>query len=281
MAGDPRRAYYAEVMRLGRIASPDGVAFVAIEGPPEDPKQAVAREIAEHPFGTPNFTGRQWPLADVRVLAPILATKVVCVGKNYAAHIEEMGGKAGNGTGERPDPVIFMKPNTAIIGPNAAIQLPRDADPVHFEGELAAVIGRPCKDVPAARAADVILGYTVANDVTARDQQRKDGQWTRAKGHDTFCPVGPWIVTDLDPSDLELRTEVNGEVKQHSRTSLMIHGVGEIVEWISSVMTLLPGDLILTGTPEGVGPIEDGDTVSVTIEGIGTLSNPVVRKGKS
>ncbi|EKF24300.1 2-hydroxyhepta-2,4-diene-1,7-dioate isomerase [Mycolicibacterium hassiacum DSM 44199] len=268
-------------MRLGRIASPDGVAFVAIEGPPEDPKQAVAREIAEHPFGTPNFTGRQWPLADVRVLAPILATKVVCVGKNYAAHIEEMGGKAGNGTGERPDPVIFMKPNTAIIGPNAAIQLPRDADPVHFEGELAAVIGRPCKDVPAARAADVILGYTVANDVTARDQQRKDGQWTRAKGHDTFCPVGPWIVTDLDPSDLELRTEVNGEVKQHSRTSLMIHGVGEIVEWISSVMTLLPGDLILTGTPEGVGPIEDGDTVSVTIEGIGTLSNPVVRKGKS
>mgnify|MGYP002623537608 FL=1 len=281
MAGDPRRAYYAEVMRLGRIASPDGVAFVAIEGPPEDPKQAVAREIAEHPFGTPNFTGRQWPLADVRLLAPILATKVVCVGKNYAAHIEEMGGKAGNGTGERPDPVIFMKPNTAIIGPNAAIQLPRDADPVHFEGELAAVIGRPCKDVPAARAADVILGYTVANDVTARDQQRKDGQWTRAKGHDTFCPVGPWIVTDLDPSDLELRTEVNGEVKQHSRTSLMIHGVGEIVEWISSVMTLLPGDLILTGTPEGVGPIEDGDTVSVTIEGIGTLSNPVVRKGKS
>lgn len=281
MARDPRRAYYAEVMRLGRIASPDGVAFVAIEGPPEDPKQAVAREIAEHPFGTPNFTGRQWPLADVRVLAPILATKVVCVGKNYAAHIEEMGGKAGNGTGERPDPVIFMKPNTAIIGPNAAIQLPRDADPVHFEGELAAVIGRPCKDVPAARAADVILGYTVANDVTARDQQRKDGQWTRAKGHDTFCPVGPWIVTDLDPSDLELRTEVNGEVKQHSRTSLMIHGVGEIVEWISSVMTLLPGDLILTGTPEGVGPIEDGDTVSVTIEGIGTLSNPVVRKGKS
>ena len=281
MARDPRRAYYAEVMRLGRIASPDGVAFVAIEGPPEDPKQAVAREIAEHPFGPPNFTGRQWPLADVRVLAPILATKVVCVGKNYAAHIEEMGGKAGNGTGERPDPVIFMKPNTAIIGPNAAIQLPRDADPVHFEGELAAVIGRPCKDVPAARAADVILGYTVANDVTARDQQRKDGQWTRAKGHDTFCPVGPWIVTDLDPSDLELRTEVNGEVKQHSRTSLMIHGVGEIVEWISSVMTLLPGDLILTGTPEGVGPIEDGDTVSVTIEGIGTLSNPVVRKGKS
>ncbi|MGE5696464.1 MAG: fumarylacetoacetate hydrolase family protein [Candidatus Sericytochromatia bacterium] len=259
-------------MRLGRIASPDGVAFVAIDG---DGADAVAREIAEHPFGTPTFTGRQWPLADVRLLAPILASKVVCVGKNYAAHIEEMGG------GHVEDPVIFMKPNTAIVGPNVPIQLPVDANPVHYEGELAAVIGRPCKDVPAAHAADNILGYTVANDVTARDQQRQDGQWTRGKGHDTFCPVGPWIVTSVDPSDLEIRTEVNGEVRQCSRTSLMIHDVGAIVEWISAVMTLLPGDLILTGTPEGVGPIEHGDTVSVTVEAIGTLTNPVVRKGRS
>ena len=261
-------------MRLGRIASPDGVAFVAVEGPPDQPAEAIAREIAEHPFGTPTFTGRQWPLADVRLLAPILASKVVCMGKNYAAHIEEMGG----GTFE--DPIIFLKPNTSIIGPNTAIQLPADAHPVHFEGELAAVIGRPCKDVPAGRAAENILGYTIANDVSARDQQKKDGQWMRAKGHDTFCPVGPWIVTDVDPADLELRTEVNGEVKQRSRTSLMIHDIGAIVEWISRVMTLLPGDLILTGTPEGVAPIEDGDTVSITIEGIGTLTNPVVRKGK-
>ncbi len=261
-------------MRLGRIASPDGVAFVSIEGPPDD-EAAVVREIAEHPFGTPTFTERQWPLADVRLLAPILASKVVCIGKNYAAHIAEMGGEAPT------DPVIFMKPNTAIIGPNVPIQLPADAKPVHFEGELAAVIGKPCKDVPAARAAENILGYTVANDVSARDQQKNDGQWTRAKGHDTFCPVGPWIVTDVDPSDLEIRTEVNGEVKQNSRTSLMVHDVGAIVEWISAVMTLLPGDLILTGTPDGVGPIEDGDTVSITVEGIGTLTNPVVRKGKS
>ena len=133
----------------------------------------------------------------------------------------------------------------------------------------------------AAQAADYILGYTIGNDVSARDQQKADGQWTRAKGHDTFCPVGPWVVTDVDPADLALRTEVNGEVKQDSRTSLMIHDVGAIVEWISAVMTLLPGDLILTGTPAGVGPIEDGDIVSVTIDGIGTLSNPVVRKGKS
>ncbi|WP_099024854.1 fumarylacetoacetate hydrolase family protein [Mycolicibacterium palauense] len=258
-------------MRLGRIASPDGVAFVSIEG---EPDQLVAREIAEHPFGTPNFTGRSWPLADVRLLAPILASKVVCMGKNYAAHAEEMGGTAPE------DPVIFLKPNTAIIGPNAPIQLPADANPVHHEGELAVVIGRPCKDVPAAKAAENILGYTIANDVSARDQQKKDGQWMRAKGHDTFCPVGPWIVTDLDPSDLDLRTEVNGQVRQHSRTSLMLHDVGVIVEWVSAVMTLLPGDLILTGTPEGVGPIEGGDTVSITIEGIGTLSNPVLRKGQ-
>jgi len=252
-------------MRLGRIASPDGVAFVSIEG---QPGEETAREIAEHPFGTPTFTGRSWPLADVRLLAPILASKVVCM-----EHIKEMGGQAPE------DPVIFLKPNTAIIGPNVPIQLPANASPVHHEGELAAVIGRPCKDVAAARAADVILGYTIANDVSARDQQRADGQWTRAKGHDTFCPVGPWIVTDLDPSDLEIRTEVNGQVRQRSRTSLMIHDIGAIIEWMSAVMTLLPGDLILTGTPEGVGPIEDGDTVSVSIEGIGTLSNPVVRKG--
>ncbi|CAM4465515.1 Ureidoglycolate lyase [Mycobacterium basiliense] len=268
-------------MRLGRIASPDGVAFVSIEGELDDPDGMTVREIAEHPFGTPNFTGRSWPLADVRLLAPILASKVVCVGKNYTDHIAEMG----HHTGPVPaDPVIFLKPSTAIIGPNVPIRLPHTASPVHFEGELAIVIGRPCKDVPAAQAADNILGFTIGNDVSARDQQKSDGQWTRAKGHDTFCPVGPWIVTDLDPldpADLDLCTEVNGEVKQHARTSLMIHDIGSIVEWISGVMTLLPGDLILTGTPAGVGPIEDGDNVSITIEGIGTLTNPVVRKGKS
>jgi 2-keto-4-pentenoate hydratase/2-oxohepta-3-ene-1,7-dioic acid hydratase in catechol pathway len=277
-------------MRLGRIASPDGVAFVSIEGELDEPDGMTAREIAEHPFGNPNFTGRSWPLGDVRLLAPMLASKVVCVGKNYAAHIAEMGGsekdsQKGLEPGAAPaDPVIFLKPNTAIIGPNVPIRLPANASPVHFEGELAVVISRPCKDVSAAAAAQSILGYTIANDVSARNEQRTDGQWTRAKGHDSFCPVGPWIVTDLnplDPADLELRTAVNGEVKQHSRTSLMIHDVGAIVEWISAVMTLLPGDLILTGTPAGVGPIEDGDTVSITVEGIGTLTNPVVRKGKS
>src|SRR6202048_2064466 len=163
-------------MRLGRIASPDGVAFVSIEGPTDEPTEAIAREIAEHPFGPPTFTGRQWPLADVRLLAPILASKVVCIGKNYAAHIAEMGGDRVE------NPIIFIKPNTAIVGPNAPIMLPADADPVHHEGELAAVIGRPCRDIPASRAAENILGYTIANDGTARDQQREDGQWPRAEG---------------------------------------------------------------------------------------------------
>ncbi|TCJ99270.1 fumarylacetoacetate hydrolase family protein [Nocardia alba] len=256
-------------MRLGRVASPDGVAFVSIEG---DGSDAVAKEIAEHPFGSPTFTGRSWPLADIRLLAPILASKVICIGKNYAAHAAEMGGQAP------VDPVIFIKPNTSIIGPNASIILPPSSSQVDYEGELAVVIGRPCKDVVAAKAAEVILGYTIANDVTARDQQRHDGQWTRAKGYDTFCPLGPWIETALDPSDLEITTEVDGEVRQRSRTSLLLHDIPKIIEWISSVMTLLPGDVILTGTPEGVGPLHAGQNVSVTVEGIGTLTNPVATK---
>jgi 2-keto-4-pentenoate hydratase/2-oxohepta-3-ene-1,7-dioic acid hydratase in catechol pathway len=241
------------------------VAFVAVEG------EEVA-EIAEHPFGTPTFTGRRWPLADIRLLAPILPTKVICVGKNYADHAKEMGGEAPT------DPVIFMKPSTAVIGPSAVIKLPRDSSRVDYEGELAAVIGMPCRDVPAAKARDVLLGYTIANDVTARDQQRADGQWTRAKGHDTFCPLGPWIETDVAPDDLGLRTELDGEVKQDSRTSLLLHDVPKLVEWISRVMTLLPGDVILTGTPAGVGPMTDGQTVSVTVDGIGTLTNPVANR---
>ncbi|WP_330182407.1 fumarylacetoacetate hydrolase family protein [Nocardia sp. NBC_01503] len=256
-------------MRLGRVASPDGVAFVSIEG---DGGDAVAREIAEHPFGTPTFTGRSWPLADVRLLAPILASKVICIGKNYADHAAEMGGPAP------ADPVIFMKPNTSIIGPNVPIMLPPSSSQVDYEGELAIVIGRPCKDVPAAQAYQVILGYTVANDVTARDQQRHDGQWTRAKGYDTFCPLGPWIETSLDPSDLAISTELDGEQKQSSRTSLLLHDIPKMIEWVTTVMTLLPGDVILTGTPAGVGPMQAGQSVSVTVEGIGTLTNPVAAK---
>ncbi|SDH72182.1 2-keto-4-pentenoate hydratase/2-oxohepta-3-ene-1,7-dioic acid hydratase (catechol pathway) [Rhodococcus triatomae] len=245
---------------------------MSIEGEGNSSAGLTAREIAEHPFGSPTFTGRSWPLADVRLLAPILATKIIAIGKNYAAHAAEMGGEAP------ADPVIFLKPSTSIVGPDAAIALPKNSAEVHYEGELAVVIGRPCKDVPAAKALDVVLGYTVANDVTARDQQRHDGQWTRAKGYDTFCPLGPWIETTLDPTDLDITTEVDGEVKQSSNTSLLLHDIPKIIEWVSAVMTLLPGDVILTGTPEGVGPITDGQTVSVTVSGIGTLTNSVAAK---
>jgi 2-keto-4-pentenoate hydratase/2-oxohepta-3-ene-1,7-dioic acid hydratase in catechol pathway len=234
--------------------------------------QEVALEIAEQPFVKPSFSGRRWPLADVRLLAPVLPTKVVCIGKNYADHAREMGG-------EPPaDPVMFIKPSTSVIGPNAAIRLPPDSSRVDFEGELAIVIGQPCKDVPAEKAASVIFGYTIGNDVTARDQQKADGQWTRGKGHDTFCPLGPWVETTLQPDDLAIRTELDGVVLQDSRTSLLLHDVPELIEWITRVMTLLPGDVILTGTPAGVGPMTAGQSVSVTVEGLGTLTNPVVAK---
>ena len=253
-------------MRLGRIAHPEGLAFVAIE---EAAGGQIVREIRDHPFGTPEFSGRSWPLADVRLLAPILPSKVVAVGRNYADHAAELGHTVPE------EPIIFLKPSTSVIGPNARILLPPSSARVDFEGELAVVIGRPAREVLAENAASVILGYTVGNDVTARDLQRKDVQFTRGKGFNTFCPIGPWIETELDPSDLEIRTEVDGGVKQSGRTRDMVFTVGAIIEFISEIMDLLPGDIILTGTPAGVGPLESGQIVSVTVEGIGTLSNPV------
>jgi 2-keto-4-pentenoate hydratase/2-oxohepta-3-ene-1,7-dioic acid hydratase in catechol pathway len=256
-------------VRIARIAHSEGFAYAALG---DADGQEVALEIAEQPFVKPSFTGRRWPVADVRLLAPVLPTKVVCIGKNYADHAREMGG-------EPPaDPVMFIKPSTSVIGPNAAIKLPADSARVDFEGELAVVIGQPCKDVPAEKASSVILGYTIGNDVTARDQQRADGQWTRGKGHDTFCPLGPWVETSLQPEDLALRTELDGVVQQDSRTSLLLHDIPKLVEWVTRVMTMLPGDVILTGTPAGVGPMTAGQSVSVTVEGIGTLTNPVVAK---
>jgi 2-keto-4-pentenoate hydratase/2-oxohepta-3-ene-1,7-dioic acid hydratase in catechol pathway len=256
-------------VRIARIAHSEGFAYAALG---DADGQEVALEIAEQPFVKPTFSGRRWPLADVRLLAPVLPTKVVCIGKNYADHAREMGG-------EPPaDPVMFIKPSTSVIGPNAPIRLPADSSRVDYEGELAVVIGQPCKDVPAEKALSVVLGYTVGNDVTARDQQKADGQWTRGKGHDTFCPLGPWVETQLEPDDLAIRTELGGEVKQESRTSMLLHDIPNLIEWITRVMTLLPGDVILTGTPAGVGPMTDGQSVSVTVEGIGTLTNPVVAK---
>ncbi|MDI5979035.1 fumarylacetoacetate hydrolase family protein [Amycolatopsis magusensis] len=256
-------------MRLARIAHPGGVAFASIEGDGDD---AQVLEIAEHPFGDPNFTGKRWPLADVRLLAPILPSKIIAVGRNYAKHAAEFGNEVPQA------PMLFLKPSTSVIGPNAAIKLPPAAGRVDFEGELAVVIGQPVKNVPAARAASVVLGYTVANDVSARDLQKADGQWGRAKGYDTFCPLGPWIETKLpEPGNRSLKSEVDGQLKQDGSTADLIHKIPELVEFVSSVMTLLPGDVILTGTPEGVGPITDGQQVSITIEGIGTLTNPVVQ----
>ena len=180
--------------------------------------------------------------------------------------------------GEPPaEPVIFLKPSTSVTGPGDAIKYPvKLTDRVDFEGELAVIIGRLCRGVPRERAEEVVFGYTCANDVTARDLQARDGQWARAKGFDTFCPLGPWIQTDIDPGDLELTTIVNGEIRQNARTSQLMHDVTALVTYVSAVMTLLPGDVLLTGTPEGVGPLTDGDEVSVTIESIGTLPNRVV-----
>jgi 2-keto-4-pentenoate hydratase/2-oxohepta-3-ene-1,7-dioic acid hydratase in catechol pathway len=213
------------------------------------------------------------PLADVRLLAPVIPrSKVIGIGKNYADHAAEMGGEAP------AEPLMFLIPNTAVVGPGDPVVLPRQTSEVHYEGELAVVIRRICKDVPPERVKDVIYGYTCANDVTARDLQRADGQWARAKGFDTFCPLGPWIETDLDPSDLALVTRRDGEVVQDGTTADMVHDVAALVSHASQAFTLLPGDVILTGTPAGVGPVVSGQRVEVEIEGIGTLSNPFLRR---
>jgi len=251
---------------------PDGAA-AAVTG--ADADGLVVTELMGHPFGVGDgsirLTGSRYPLADVRLLAPVLPSKVIAIGKNYADHAREMGGEPPD------DPVIFLKPSTAVVGPREPIVYPAQvSERVDFEGELAVVIGRLCRHVPPARVPEVIFGYTCANDVTARDLQARDGQWARAKGFDTFCPLGPWIETDVDPADLELTTIVNGEIRQNSRTSLLLHDVPALVTYVSTVMTLLPGDVLLTGTPAGVGSLKDGDEVSVTIEGIGTLTNGVV-----
>jgi len=259
-------------VRIARFAHPQGVAFGVVEGDPAAYDAQTVAEIAEHPFGPVRLTGRRWALPDVRLLAPILPGKVVGIGKNYAAHAAEMGGEAP------ASPVIFLKPSTSVIGPGDAIRLPPDSKRVDHEAELAVVIGGVVREVPRDRALATVLGYTCGNDVTARDQQALDGQWVRAKGHDSFCPLGPWIETDLDPTDLAVRAELDGVVRQESRTSLLLHDVATLISFVSHVMTLLPGDVILTGTPEGVGPMSAGSTVSVTVEGIGTLTNPVTAR---
>ena len=210
------------------------------------------------------------PLADVKLLAPVIPrSKVVAIGRNYRAHAEELGNEVP------AEPLMFLKPNTSVIGPGDTIVLPPQSENVAFEGELAVVIGAIAKNVAVADAESVIFGFTIANDITARDLQERDGQWARAKGFDTFCPIGPVIETEFAVMSQHIVTTVNGDVKQDGPVSDMLNGVAELIAFASSVFTLLPGDLILTGTPAGVGPIVSGDTVDVTIEGIGTLSNPV------
>ena len=273
----------ARFVHPGSASTPQGVAWGSVEGPSDAAVDALTvAAIGGHPFGPITFTGDRWALPDVRLLSPILPSKVIAVGRNYAAHAEEMAQgspQPASGQAASPStPVIFLKPSTAVIGAGDTIRLPRSSTRVDHEAELAVVIGRPARDVDRADALTHVLGYTAANDVTARDQQRADGQFTRGKGHDSFCPLGPWIQTVLDPSDLRVTASVNGELRQDGRTSEMIHDVATLIEFMSGVMTLLPGDVILTGTPAGVGPIVDGDSVTVDIEGIGALTNLVRTK---
>lgn len=209
-------------------------------------------------------------LEDVRLLAPVIPrSKVVCVGKNYADHAAEMNSAVPD------EPIIFLKPNTSVIGPEEIIQWPAMAPSIDYEGELAVVISRICKDVPKEKYADVVYGYTIANDVTSRDLQKRDGQWMRAKSFDTFCPLGPWIETEFVPGSQRIETVVDGIVKQSEPISSMIFDIPTIINFVSSVMTLLPGDVILTGTPSGIGPMSAGDKVEISIEGIGQLTNSV------
>ncbi len=255
-------------MRIARFVQGGQIAWGVVESTEAGDAVTVAA-IKDHPMGPIEFTGDRFALADVRLLAPILPSKVLAVGRNYAAHAAELG----NDVPERP--LIFLKPSTSVIGTGDLIRLPVDSQQVEHEAELALVIGKLAKDVPRERALDAVFGYTCANDVTARDQQRADVQFTRAKGYDSFCPIGPWIETNFDPSAVRVRCLVNGTVTQDGNTRDMIFDVATIVSFMSHVMTLVPGDVILTGTPAGVGPIVDQDTVTVAIDGIGELVNPV------
>ena len=265
-------------MRIARFTTGEDPRFGVVSGDIDEHGELDPDAVVSVLKGDPMYTGidpsgEQLPVADVRLLAPVIPrSKVVAIGKNYAAHAAEMGGEVP------AEPLMFIKPNTSVIGRGDPIAYPRQSREVHFEGELAVVIGRICRDVPKERAHDVILGYTIGNDVTARDLQRSDVQFTRAKGFDTFCPLGPWIETELDTADLRVRTLLNGDTKQDGTTRDLVFDVPTLVAHISSVMTLLPGDVILTGTPDGVGPMEVGDEVDVLISGLGTLTNKVVSR---
>ncbi|WP_372699674.1 fumarylacetoacetate hydrolase family protein [Arthrobacter sp. JSM 101049] len=249
-------------MRIARFVLDDDPMYGVIEG---DEVVVIA--------GDPFFqgvqpTGARHRLDDVRLLAPIIPrSKVVCFGRTYAEHAQELGNEVP------VSPLMFLKPNTSVVGPGDPITLPTFSEEISYEAELAVVIGRICKDVPAEKAADVIFGYTCANDLTARDVQKTDNQWARAKGWDGSCPIGPWIETELEVEDLRIRGRLDGETVQDGDTSQMIWSVAELVAYASQAFTLLPGDILLTGTPSGVGLLREGQRYDVEIDGIGTLTN--------
>lgn len=232
----------------------------------------IVKFIKGEPFEHIEYTGETAQISDVTVLAPTTPSKIVAIGKNYHAHAMEMN------EGEPVEPLVFLKPSTCVIADRENIVYPKISKRVDYEGELCVVIGKRCRNVKASDALNYVFGYTCLNDVTARDIQKSDPQWTRGKGFDTFCPIGPCIETQIDASDLAISTALNGKTVQASRTSCMTHNIPKLIEYISRVMTLLPGDCIATGTPEGIGSMQCGDTVSVTIEGIGTLTNFVTEE---
>jgi 2-keto-4-pentenoate hydratase/2-oxohepta-3-ene-1,7-dioic acid hydratase in catechol pathway len=235
-------------------------------------EEGFIRGLWGRPFARFSFDGNTYKLDEVKLLAPCTPSKIVCLGLNYRSHAEETKLPI-------PEvPLIFLKPSTAVIGPNEEIVLPSHSRRVDYEGELGVVIGKRARHVSEDAAREYVLGYTCFNDVSDRHNQRDDGQWTRAKGYDTFAPLGPWIETEIEPDDLKLETYLNGQRRQSARTSDLIFGVPRLISFISGVMTLLPGDVIATGTPSGVCPMNPGDTVEVRIEGIGMLRNTVVRE---
>ena len=256
--------------RFVRFAHEAGPRFGYLDVSDEGEAEVVV--ITPHPFAaTHQPTGERVPVEGLQLLAPVIPSKIVAVGKNYADHAAEMGGDVPT------EALLFLKPSSSVIGPGEAIRLPTDlSSEVHHEAELAVVVGALLQRVTPEQARTGILGYTVANDVTARDLQRSESQWFRAKGFDTFCPLGPAIATDVDPADLSIRCTVDGEVRQDGTTADLVRDVASLVSEISHVTTLLPGDVVLTGTPAGVGPLAAGQTVSVEIAGIGTLTNPVI-----
>ncbi len=250
-------------MRVARFSHQDTIRFGIVDGP------EIVVLAGDPMFAGFETTDERIPLADIALLAPVIPrSKVVCIGRNYRDHAAEMGNDVPT------SPMLFFKPNTAVVGPGDAVVLPAGSDFISFEGELAAVIGRIAKNVSAENALDYVFGYTIANDLTARDWQKSDGQWARAKGFDTSCPLGPAIETEFDVTgDAVITTRLNGEVRQQGPISDMIFGLPEIIAHASAAFTLLPGDVILTGTPAGVGQISAGDVVEVEITGLGILRN--------